>query len=406
VTASLSIAAPRAFAVLLLAVVFGLPLPQRAVAAPAVEDAKGTNLTVAVSRDRIRWGEETEVTISAINSTGSTLTGGLYVSFDEDALVLEVKGGSLLRSGAVVYNLKTSTSQPITRPMVEAWQQDWKPGVERRVVITLLPIARDRIRIRARATFLAHSRQPQLYISPGRLESRALDEAEFPTTIAYVLVSRYASLRRAIRRIERRIRELDDSEQRRFASALAVALEDPKALADLLQGATDPDLKAFTQSLLMIAPRIAEQLKRDPLVALDNLRCLMASLNCHRALAYFGVPASLYTELSGEEAARLDAKQKIVNEKGGNELIALLEAEGFPYRREKAGGAIVVQLESKSVKVEAAGPIVKVLLERIIAVLGPAAERTHTEANGMSFARLSAQLAAPAAQGSGDRSSK
>ena len=97
-----------------------------------------------------------------------------------------------------------------------------------------------------------------------------------------------------------------------------------------------------------------------------------------------------------------NAKKWITNEKGGNELIALLEAEGLAYRRDKASGAIVIQFAGTSVKVEnkESKQAIAELLEKVIAILGPAAERTYPEANGMSFASLRSRLSAVVAEDS------
>jgi hypothetical protein len=371
-------------------------------AAPQLKEMSGSDLTIEVVPGRIKWGEEAEVTIRAVNTTGLTLPGGIYVSFDEDVLVLEVKGGTLLRAGATAYNLKTSTSPPITRPMVELWERSWAAGTERRIVLTVLPMVRDRIRVRARMTLLEQGNPPQIHVSPGPFESRALDETQFPTRIEYIWVARHAGLRRALRRIERRIRNLDDSEQRRFALALATAMDDPKALTDMLADAVNPDLQSFSQALHAAAPRISERLRRDPVVALDNLRCLMANLGCQSALAYFGVPLSFF-ELDRAEQARLAAKKLIEGEPSGHTLVALLDAEGFTYRQEKASGVIIIQLGSTALTFGAQGLVVRQMLEQIVATLGPAAERIHEEANGLSFARLRAQLVQPSDSGEAPR---
>jgi hypothetical protein len=364
---------------------------QGTTATPAVKEATNTGLSVTVIPDHIQWGEETEIRVTASNREGVTLSGGLYVSFDDDILVLEVKGGKVLRSNDMIFDLNTSTSHAVMRPVVESWEESWKAGVERSLVLVVLPLARERVRVLARATFLGSGPQPQLFISPGTFESRSLDEASFPTRVGYVWITQNESLRRALRRFERRMRDLDTVEQRRFALALATALEDPKALNDLLKDTSTPDLKLFKQSLLAAAPGIAIQLRSDPLIALDNLRCLMANLDCRSALVYFGMPLSVYRELSAEEIARNEAKTQITSEKGGNELIGLLEAEGISYRREKMG-AITVQLNGVSVEIEPGRPVVKGLLDRLITALGPAAEKPYPEVGGMSFARLRSQL--------------
>lgn len=364
-------------------------LPVCAAAAAALEEATNTNLSIALSRERVQWGEEVEIVVSAVNSTGMTLSGGIYVSFDDEVLMLDVKGGNILRPGASAYNLAASTSKPIGRPMAELWEDNWKPGIERKVTLLVMPLARDRIRVLARATFVNPGSPPKIWISPGRTESRSLDETAFPTNVGYVLISRQASLRRTFRRFERRMRELNDAEQSRFAAALAGMLEDPKALKGLF---ADESTAALSQSLQIVAPRIADQLRRDAPVALDNMRCLMVDLGCRRALVYFGVPLAVYAEFSAEEVARLDAKVQISNEKGGSELVALLEAEGVSYRRDRSNGGIEIKLNGASARVESGRPVVKELLERIIVLLGPAAQKIHPEANGMSFTRLQSQL--------------
>jgi hypothetical protein len=356
-------------------------------AGPAVEEAQNTNLSIGLGRDRIQWGEEVEVTVSAVNSTGTNLSGGIYVSFDDDALVLEVRGGSILRPGASAYNLAAAASKPITRPMVELWEDNWQAGTERRVALLVMPLARERLRVLARATFLNRGQPARIYISPTPYESRALDATAFPVNSAYVLISRQASLRRIFRRFERRIRELDDSDKGRFTVALAGMLEDPNAIKAL----TDDGTNELKQALQLVAPKMALQLRRDPLVALDNLRCLLVDLSCRSAHIYFGVPLSFYQELSADELARLDAKSRITDEKGGSELVALMEAEGLSYRRSK-DGKIEVRLNGFLTVVDGDRTVVKELLDKLVPTLGAAAEKAHAEVNGLSFKGLQAQL--------------
>ncbi len=314
-------------------------------------------------------------------------------------LILDVNGGTVLKTNAKVYHFKRGHEHPIARPMVEAWDKAWKAGVERTVIMTLLPIGRgERVRVRARATFIAPGNPSRLQISPGRIDSRALDDTEFPTVTTYLWVSRDASLRRSVRRIERRLRDLDESQQRRFAEALGTALENPSTFSDFGNLGPDAATRQTSQSLLGIVPGMAELLKRDPLQALENLTCLVKSLNCHSALIYFRVPQPLWAELSAEEVARLEAKRVLEKEKGGIELVALLDAEGITYTRDKSGG-IVVRVGRDPVQFGTGAGIVAAVLDRVIALLGPAADKVRLEANGLSFARLRAQIGATAGAG-------
>jgi len=360
---------------------------QAEAAGPAVEEAQNTNLSIELGRDRIQWSEEIEITVSAINSTGTNLSGGIYVSFDDDALVLEARGASILRSGDSAYNLAAAASKPIPRPMVELWEDNWQAGTERRVTLIVMPLARERLRVLARATFLGRGQPSKIYISPTHYESRALDATAFPVRSAYVLISRQASLRRIFRRFERRIRELDDSDKGRLAAALAAMLEDPNAIKAL----TDDGSAEIKQALQLVAPKMALQLRRDPPVALDNLRCLLVDLGCRSAHIYFGVPLSAYQEMSADELARLDAKSRITEERGGSELVALMESEGLSYRRSK-DGKIEIRLNGGSTVVDSDRPVVKDLLDKLIPLLGVAAEKAHPEMNGLSFKRLQAQF--------------
>jgi hypothetical protein len=358
-----------------------------AAAAPAVEEAQNTNLSIKSSRDRIQWGEEVEITVSAVNSTGTSLSGGIYVSFDDDALILEVRGGRILKPGDVAYNLAAGVSKPIARPMVELWEENWQAGTERQVVLIAMPLARERLRILARTTFLGSGQPQKIFISPTTFESRSLDATAFPSSPAYVQISRQASLRRIFRRFERRIRELDDSDKGRFAAALASMLEDPAAIKALTDDGT-PELR---QSLQLVAPKMAQQLRRDPPVALDNLRCLLVDLSCRTAHLYFGVPISVYKEMSADDLATLDARNRISDEKGGSELVALMEAEGLSYRRNK-DGKIEIRLSGATTTVDTDKQVVKELLDKLIPMLGASAEKAHADMNGLSFRKLQAQV--------------
>jgi hypothetical protein len=362
---------------------------RQAAADPAVEDAENTGLAIELSQDHIQWGEEIDVSVSATNSTGTTVSGGIYVSFDEDVLMLDVIGGAVLRAGDSAFNFADSASKPIARPMVESWEDTWKPSVQRKVVLKVMPLAREHVRVLARASFVGSGRPKKLFISPTSFESRSLDQTGFPSTVSYLYISQKTGLRRSFRRFEHRLRQLDNSDQIRFANALASMLEDQNSLKSLLNDETASDIK---QSLLFAAPQIASKLRRDPPVALENLRCLLVDLNCSRGAVYFGVPLAVYQEKSPDEVARLNAKTSIANEKGGNELVALLEAEGMSYRQDKPGSAVVVKLNGTGVVVEDNRAVVKELLNKLIPLLGPAAEKSHPEINGLSFVLLQGQL--------------
>ena|ERR1700754_166844 len=362
-------------------------------AAPVVEGATNTNLAIDLSSDHIQWGEEVEVTVSAANSTGMTVAGGIYVSFDDEVLLLEVTGGAVLRPGDPAFNLAASVSKPVARLMVESWEDAWKPGAQRKVVLRVMPLARERIRVLARATFVGRGQPKKIFISPTSFESRSLDQTAFPTTVSYVYIARQASLRRTFRRFENRLRQLDDSEQTRFANALASMLEDQGSLNSLI---ADEGAAGVKQSLLLAAPQIADKLRRDAPFALENLRCLLVDLSCSRAAVYFGMPLAVYQERSAEEVSRLDARTRISNEKGGNELVALLESEGFSFGQDKSNSVIVVKLQGMTVSVENGRRVVNDLLNKIIPLVGPLAEKTHPEINDLSFVRLQRQLEAGA----------
>jgi hypothetical protein len=363
--------------------------PKAAAAATVAEDAVNTSLTIDLSQDRIKWGEDVVVTVSVTNNTGTTVAGGLYVSFDDEALFLDVTGGELLRRGAAAFNLATSDSKPISRPMVESWEDAWKPGVQRQVVLKVMPLARDRLRVLARATFVPQGQSKKILIAPTTFESRSLDQTKFPATVSYIYISRQGSLRKTFRRFEQRLRQLDDAERTVFANALAAVLEDRASLESLI---ADEGATGIKQSLALVAPQIADKLRRDAPVALEKLRCLLVDVGCSDAAVYFGMPLAVYQGKSAAEAARLDAKTRISSEKGGNELVALLESAGLSYRQDKSQSAILVDVNGISISVDTAGPVVVELLNRIIPLLGQAADKPHAESNNLSFVRLRARL--------------
>jgi hypothetical protein len=118
----------------------------------------------------------------------------------------------------------------------------------------------------------------------------------------------------------------------------------------------------------------------------------MASLKCHRALYYFGAPAEIFLERS-EILARRDAAQRLIDaEPSGNVLIALLDASEMAYSLDQSTGTITVVVAGNKVTVRSA-PFVRQLIERIVSILGPAADKVHAEvAGGMSFSKLAANL--------------
>lgn len=369
---------------------------QPAGAAPAVKPAANSDLAIVVAPDQIRWGEEVAIDVSAVNGTGASVAGGIYVSFDDDILVLDAKGGTVLRENSVVYNLKTAASRAIRHIMVESWEEVWKPGAERRVSLVVLPLTRqDTLRVLVRATFIGAA--GELLIAPDATQEPARDETEFPARPTYVSISHTANLRRTLRSFELLARDFDESKERRFASALAATLEDQHALKDLFPDTGGDTLRP---RLIAVAPRIAARLRSDPLVALDNLRCVMIDLNCDRALVYFGLPLAIYDEPIAQETARLSAKQRVEKERGGPALIALYDAERISYRYDEAANAIIVEVNSKEIRVKDGGnAVVPRLLDETIAALGAAAERTHLEVGDMSFARLRSTLSAKGAVG-------
>jgi hypothetical protein len=368
-------------------------LPARA--GPDIEDLDTTGIEVTATPEQIRWGDQIDIEVTAVNSTGAEVEGGLLVSFDQDVLILEAPGGRILRPGDRIFNMKSLASVEIKQPMVELWLKNWKAGTQQVLKLTVLPLRVQQLRVRARASFLQRTAPPKLYIAPGRMNSRSLDEGGFPSAVAYVEVSSKTNFRRAIRRLERNIRGMDEDGKRLFAAAIADMLEDPKSLT-ALSGSGDEG--AAIGALAQNAPYITARLRGDPVVSLDKLRCIMASLECSSGLVYFGMPMAMFEQLSIEEALERDAKELIASEMGSDNFLALLDAEGLTLRKSKDAAIVTVSVNNIVLSAGPDRPFVLPLLKKIVDVLGSdAAKREHKGVKPPSFSALFEQLSAPKA---------
>lgn len=379
--------------------------PVARAAPPAIDDIDG-RITITVGDESpvdvgsssapversVRWGDEIDIAVTALNGSGQRLAGGIYVSFDQEVFILSAGQGTILRPGATAFDLRTSAMKALGRPLIELWLPDWAPNAEQRLVIKVLPVAGPRIRVLARSTFVKPGATPTALLFPRRVAMRSPspDEMGFPTGVLYLNVTRHGSLRRVIRRFEQRIRQMDEREQRHFASLIAAELENPNGL---LGG----DMSAIS-GIQKFAPYVVTRLRGDPIVALSQLRCLMIDLECKDAMAYFGAPLELFGAVTKETRSRYEAKQLLGKERGGDELSALLEASGFTYALDDKTGAISVQTDTAKVEVPRGSAMVPRLLDEIAKVLGATADKPYLEAGGMSFAKLRTQLSGAGAK--------
>ena len=354
-------------------------------APPRVEDAEA-NLTITLGSERLGWGEELEVTVSATNLSGRKQSGGIDPSFDFDVIILAATDARILQPGAVAYDLRSSSVRPLARPLVEVWIADWSPQAEHKMVVTVLPLVSSRLRVLARTTMLQSGSMATLSIHPSRTESRSLDEQGFPSRVGYVDIARRDGLRRAIRRFGQRVSTLDTTSQGRFAQALADELENPNGLVASSSG-SDPlvGLKPFV-------PTIVGKLRRDPAGALEKLICLMTDLSCESAAVYFGVPFAVYAKVGQGVRAQDQARRALEAEKGGDVLVSLLEAEGASFEFDEKSGDLSIEFGGRKFKsVPGPGRVVRVL-DDIVAANPANAAKPHPDAGGMSFTALHQQL--------------
>ncbi len=158
----------RSWVIILFAAVLALEQMASAAGAapPRVEDAEA-NLTITLGSERLGWGEELEVTVSATNLSRRKQAGGIYLSFDFDVLVLAATDARVLQPGDVAYDLRSSSARPLVRPLVEVWIADWSPQAEHKMVVTVLPLAGSRLRVLARTTMLQSGSTATLSIHPS-----------------------------------------------------------------------------------------------------------------------------------------------------------------------------------------------------------------------------------------------
>lgn len=361
--------------------------------AAQMQPAHGVRVETDVWPKQIKWGQEIKVTVSALNKQPHTYPGGIYITFDQDVLVLEAKGAHVHYPGAKVYSVKHGKPISIKRPLVEAWFPQWLPGQDHRIELLVLPINGKRVRVKVRATFIKTQVPLRLLVYPDAVNSSSYDEMGFPAEAHLVWIKRRGSARRAIRRMAEQVRELDLKRKHYFARTLSGALTQidqyARAWAPAASGSTDT-----VRSLKVMAPRISTQLRDDPINALHQLECLMIDLNCYRALVYFGIPLEFYAETSPADSARAKGVGLIKQKQGGDILVALLDAEGITISFDRSSKKLLLASAGREFAFSDSTTLNTSILDKVIASL-PAARSatTHNEANGYSFHSLRKILA-------------
>jgi len=367
---------------------------QHTASAFQLESTFDFQIRTVVKPATIRWGQSFEVVVKVLNQHNRIFTGGVFVSFDQDVLLLMAEGATIHYPGDMLLSLKRRKKVPVKRLHAVKWFARWRAGNDHEIKLLVLPISGQAVRVKVRATIIKPGNSNTLTSFPAAVNAPSLDELGFPTLTSRVDIKYYASPRRAIRKMSDQVAKLGNKEKRYFASALATALNNSKRQSYILKAA--PNSAEFEQEigiLRSMAPKVAEKLSADPIDALKQLRCIMINLNCKRGLIYFGMPLEFYAEPSSTESSKTYAKQEFKKYSGAFPFIALLDAHGFSYRYIHSTDTIEIKVYEKKLIFKKSDNLLIDILDMIINSVPPEhAAKRFPEARNKSLKSLRQQL--------------
>lgn len=316
----------------------------------------GADLKVNIDKTEVKWGEVFTLEIEAINPLNKTVQGGITVSFSSNLIITDknrkskiyYEGSRVMKNGHI--------SRVITKDiMVENWYKRWHAHAKRTMKLKLFVLKTGTLKVYARAAFMKNIKRKQVINLPR--DAAVSDQQDYPVYVKHILVKESPDFLRnfqlivnnsalidspaILQNIQRLINNPRDKSALRF-----FGIEDVKDSPDYLM-----QLKKLVKNPKIVnSPYFLYYLKR-----------LINNPSDEKALNFFGVVptdvifAKREKPVKSEEAKR-DAIDFISNQRGGENLIALIETEGDIYflfqkivPRSRSGTTITIMTLKKMV---------------------------------------------------------
>ena len=279
---------------------------------------------IKLDKTHVKWGEVFTLEIEARNPLNRTVQGGITVSFSSNLIVTDKdRQSKIYYEGSRVFkkgHICCATTKDI---MVENWYKRWPARTKRKMRLKLFVVKTGQLKIYARAAFIKSIRRKQVINFPKK--ASVSDQQNYPVYVKHVLVKESPDFLRNFQLM------INNSE----------AINSPEILNNIQRLVNNPRDKAalrfFGIEDVKNSPDYLVQLKKlikNPKIVNSPhfMRYLKRVINNpadKEALKFFGV--ELVKERKKPvrtEKARKEAIGFIENQRGGENLIALIEAEG------------------------------------------------------------------------------
>jgi hypothetical protein len=291
----------------------------------------GADLKVNLDKTDVKWGEVFTLDIEARNPMNKTVQGGITVSFSSNLIITDKdRASKIYYEGSRVMKKGHISRVPTKDIMVENWYKRWPAHAKRTMRLKLFVLKTGTLKVYARAAFMKSIKRKQVVNLPR--DAAVSDQQDYPVYVRHVLVKESPDFLRnfqlivnnsalidspaILQNIQRLINNPRDKSALRF-----FGIEDVKDSPDYLMQLK----KLFKNPKIVNSPHFLPYLKR-----------LINNPSDEEALNFFGVaPADVVSAkrekpVKSEEAKR-DAVDFISNQRGGENLVALIEAEGDIY---------------------------------------------------------------------------
>lgn len=288
----------------------------------------GADLKVNLNKTDVKWGEIFTLEIKATNPLGRTVQGGITVSFSSNLIVSDKdRESTIYYEGSRVFkkgHICCATTKDI---MVENWYRYWGPNTTKTMRLKLFVLKTGTLKIYARAAFIKSARRKQIVNLPEY--SAVSDQQNYPVEVKHVVIKESPDFLRNFQLIINNSELIESPEILNHIQRLINNPRDEKALRFFgIEDVKDsPDYlvqfkKLIKNSKIVNSPRFLDYLKR-----------LINNPKDKEALKFFGVEELLTEKKKPARTAkaRKEAVDFISNQRGGENLIALIEAEGDIY---------------------------------------------------------------------------
>ena len=291
----------------------------------------GVEVKVNFDKTDVKWGEIFNLEIEAINPLNKTVQGGITVSFSSNLIITDKdRASKIYYEGAKVYKKGHVCCATITDIMVENWYKRWPPNAKKTMRLKLFVLKTGTLKVYARAAFIKSIKRKQVVNLP--IDAAVYDQQDYPVYVKHVLVKESPDFLRNFQLIVNNSALIDSPALLHNIQRLINNPRDKSALRFFGIG----DVKNSPDYLMQL-----KKLVKNPKIVnsphfLRYLKRVINNPSDKEALNFFGVdPADIALAKKRKpvksEEARQDAVDFISNQRGGENLIALIEAEGDIY---------------------------------------------------------------------------